>query len=215
MSANDPASVTNTGRRGAPKRRKARPSDGDDVRVEILKSAAKAFRLLGYHGATVEKIAASLRMQKGNLYYYFRSKEEILFACHQYSLDRLLALLDDVERSSDPPNQKLRGLIVAFVHTSLDELDGTALGLGLEALSPAHLRAVIARRDQFDRGLRRIIDDGIRAGQFTPANVKFLSFAILGAINWIPRWYRPEGPSNSTEIANEFADYLLAGLGSL
>ena len=60
------------------------------TRVEILKSAAAAFRKLGYHGATVEQIAAALQMKKGNLYYYFRNKEEILFACHQYSLDRLL-----------------------------------------------------------------------------------------------------------------------------
>ena len=53
------------------------------MRIEILKSAACAFRRLGYHGATVEQIAAVLHMKKGNLYYYFRNKEEILFACHQ------------------------------------------------------------------------------------------------------------------------------------
>lgn len=86
--------------------RRLRRGNGSGVRAEILKSAAKAFRLLGYHGATVEKIAASLGMQKGNLYYYCRNKEEILFACHQYSLDRLLAVLDDVERSSAPQTRK-------------------------------------------------------------------------------------------------------------
>ena len=65
------------------------------TRIEILKSAAAAFRKLGYHGATVEQIAAALQMKKGNLYYYFRNKEEILFACHEYSHDRLLELLDE------------------------------------------------------------------------------------------------------------------------
>ena len=65
------------------------------TRVEILKSAADAFRRLGYHGATVEQIAAALHMKKGNLYYYFQNKEEILFACHQYSLDRCWQLLDE------------------------------------------------------------------------------------------------------------------------
>ena len=39
-------------------------------------------------------------MKKGNLYYYFKNKEEILFACHQYSLDRLMQLLEDVQRGS-------------------------------------------------------------------------------------------------------------------
>ena len=77
---------------------------GDDTRVEILKSAAAAFRRLGYHGATVERIAASLRMKKGNLYYYFRNKEEILFACHQYSLDKLLAILERIEQTDMAPD---------------------------------------------------------------------------------------------------------------
>ena len=52
---------------------------------------------------------------------------------------------------------KLRRLIVAFVHTILDELHGTALFLDLEALSPAHLKAVIVRRDRFDRGMRKVL----------------------------------------------------------
>ena len=92
---------------GAAKRRRSRrrrvPRGGRSevsaaTRVEILKSAAAAFRKLGYHGATVEQIAAALRMKKGNLYYYFRNKEEILFACHEYSHDRLQELLDQVVR---------------------------------------------------------------------------------------------------------------------
>src|SRR3954470_3807606 len=135
------------------RRRPRRPRNVDpnaSTRVEILKSAAKAFRKLGYHGATVEQIAAALHMKKGNLYYYFRNKEEILFACHQYSLDRVIALLEEIERSGLAADEKLRRLIQAVVHTILDELHGTALFLNLDALSPAHLKTVIARRDQFD-----------------------------------------------------------------
>src|SRR5688572_2517728 len=197
------------------RRRAKRPRNDDPhatTRLDILKAAAAAFRRLGYHGATVEEIAAALEMKKGNLYYYFRNKEEILFACHQYSLDRLLAILDDIERSGVPAEQKLRRLIRSFVHTILDELHGTALFLDLEALSPAHLRTVIARRDRFDKGMREVLKEGIRSGTFVYADAKLLSFAILGAVNWIPRWYSPEGPSTSEEIAERFADYLIAGL---
>ena len=182
------------------------------ARVEILKSAAAAFRRLGYHGATVEQIAAALHMKKGNLYYYFHNKEEILFACHQYSLDRLLSILDEVEHSTLSAEQKLRQLIVAFVHTILDELHGTALFLDLEALSPAHLKTVIVRRDRFDHGMRQVIEEGLRSRQWGGTNAKLVSFAILGAVNWIPRWYDPDGPSSSQELADLFADYLLAGL---
>src|SRR3954469_13845717 len=93
-----------------PVKRPRRPHNVDPnaaTRVEILKSAAKAFRKLGYHGATVEEIASALQMKKGNLYYYFRNKEEILFACHQYSLDRLMQLFDDVQATTAAPADKL------------------------------------------------------------------------------------------------------------
>src|SRR6266851_573795 len=175
-------SLARTGKPGRPARRRRRPRNADphaSTRVDILKSAAAAFRRLGYHGATVEQIAAALHMKKGNLYYYFRNKEEILFACHQYSLD---------------------------------ELHGTALFLDLEAMSPAHLKTIIAGRDRFDHGMRKVLEEGIRSGAFVQADAKLLSFAILGAVNWIPRWYSPDGPASSQEIADRFADYLIAGL---
>ena len=180
--------------------------------MEILKSAAKAFRRLGYHGATVEQIAAALHMKKGNLYYYFRNKEEMLFACHQYSLDRLMQLLDEIDASGAPADIRLRRLIDAFVHTILDELHGTALFLELEALSPAHLRTVIGRRDTFERGVRQVIEDGIADGMFPPGDPKLLAFALFGAVNWIPRWYSPAGPASSRTIADVFADFFVAGL---
>jgi len=151
-------------------------------------------------------------MKKGNLYYYFSNKEEILFACHEYSLQRLLGLLDEIEHTAVSADEKIRRLIVSFVHTILDELHGTALFLDLEALSPAHLKTIIVGRDRFDHGIRRILDEGIRTGMFAQTDAKLLSFAILGAVNWIPRWYSPDGPATSQEIADRFADYLIAGL---
>ena len=200
----------------SPKRRRLRrPRNADpnaSTRVDIMKSAAKAFRRLGYHGATVEQIAAALKMKKGNLYYYFKNKEAILFACHQYSLDELNRLLEEVERSGLSADEKLRRLIVAFVHTILDELHGTALFLDLEALSPVHLKAVIARRDTFDRGVRRVLEEGMATGTFGPGDAKLRAFALFGAVNWIPRWFNPDGPASSQEIADHFADFLIGGL---
>jgi AcrR family transcriptional regulator len=66
-------------------------------------------------------------MTKSNLDYYFRDKEEILFACHGYALDLLLKVLERVMSRDYTPEEKLRQLIAAFVHTMLDELGGTSL----------------------------------------------------------------------------------------
>ena len=183
-----------------------------DRRIEILKSAAAAFRHRGYHGASVDEIASALSMTKGNLYYYFRNKEEILFACHEYSLDILLSLLDEITAAAQPPDQQLRTLVLAMVHLILDELHGTALTLDLQALSPPLLAKVIARRDAFDRGLRQIIQAGIDQGLFAPGHPKMIAFAMMGAVNWIAKWYDPKGPMSSIEIGDAFADYLVDGL---
>jgi AcrR family transcriptional regulator len=209
------AKSTAISRVASPRRRRSRARNAGtsaSTRIDILKAAAKAFRKLGYHGATVEEIAAALHMKKGNLYYYFRNKEEILFACHQYSLDCLMQLLDDVEHSGLQADEKLRRLVSAFVHTILDELHGTALLLDLEALTPAHLKTVIARRDRFERGVRQVLEDGIAEGHFGAGDPKLLAFAMFGAVNWIPRWFNPEGAASSQQIADLFADFFIRGL---
>jgi AcrR family transcriptional regulator len=190
----------------------ARPTTGADRRIEILKSAAAAFRRRGYHGASVDEIASALEMTKGNLYYYFENKEEILFACHDYSLDVLLGLMDEVRADASRADDKLRSLILAFVHVMLDELRGTALTLDLQALSPALLKRVIAKRDRFDRGLREIIQQGMDEGLFRPGDAKMIGFAIMGAVNWITKWFDPAGPMSSDQIGQRFADYLVGGL---
>jgi len=181
-------------------------------RLEILQSAAAAFRRGGYHGSSVDSIARALHMRKGNLYYYFRSKEEILYFCHDYSLDLLLDLLKKEERSGRPPDARLRSLIAAFVHMIIDELHGTALTLNVQELSPRRYGAIVAKRDAFDRGIRRVISTGIRENVFRDGDPKLLTFAILGALNWIPGWFNPRGPARSEEIAKIFADYLVQGL---
>ena len=160
----------------------------------------------------MQEIARALGMRKGNLYYYFENKEAILFFCHDYSLDILLEHLARVEREQAAPDARLRQLIVGFIHMILDDLHGTALTMDLQALSPALFKAIVKKRDRFDRGLRAVIEDGMRKGVFRRGDPKLLTFAILGASNWITRWYDPSGPLSSDQIADAFADYLLAGL---
>ena len=185
---------------------------GERKRIEILRAAAGVFRRRGYHGASVDQIASALNMAPGNLYYYFRNKEEILYVCHDYSLGLMLKELKEVEQSDAPPDRQLHRLIVAFVHLFIDVLHGTAWTLEVEALSPPLLKKVITKRDRIDKGFRRIISDGMRSGLFATRDPKLAAFVMFGAINWIPRWYDPAGRATSHEIAQAFADCLVAGL---
>jgi AcrR family transcriptional regulator len=185
---------------------------GERKRIEILRAAAAVFRRRGYHGASVDQIARALKMAPGNLYYYFRNKEEILYVCHDYSLGLILKELKDIEESNLPPDRQIHRLIVAFVHLFIDVLHGTAWTLEVEALSPPLRKRVIVRRDRIDKGFRKILSNGMRSGLFAQRDPTLVSFVIFGAINWIPRWYDPAGRATSHEIAQVFADYLVAGL---
>ena len=181
-------------------------------RIDILRSAAASFQRRGYHGASVEEIAGTLNMTKGNLYYYFKNKEDILYVCHEHALGIILDKLAEVNKSALPADEKLRLLVDGFVHLFIDEMQGTSWTLELEALPPALLKKVIAKRDKVERGFRRILRDGMKDGTFSPGDPRLLTFAILGVINWIPRWYSPSGKASADEIGRAFADYLVRGL---
>jgi AcrR family transcriptional regulator len=182
-------------------------------RVEILKSAAAAFRTRGYHATSVDDIAQTLRMTKGSLYYYFKNKEEILYVCHDHTLDLLLRALRTIQGGSQSPADKLRAVVVAFVQLMTEELHGTAaVTLDLKELSPPLRRKIIAKRDRFDRAVRRIIREGTEAGVFRHVDPKVTTFAIMGGVNWIPHWYSPSGKADAHAIGVAFADFFVAGL---
>ena len=168
-----------------------RIAPGPDRRIDILKSAAAAFRRRGYHGASVDEIACALEMTKGNLYYYFRNKEEILYACHDYSLDVLLALLEDVAGRGVAARRQ-----AAQARARLRARDPRrAAGHGAHA-RPAGAVAAAApqghrRRDVFDRGVRAIIQQGMDQGLFAKGDPKMMAFAVMGAVNWITQVVRP------------------------
>jgi len=184
----------------------------DAKRLQILESAVRAFAARGFHGTSMADIARELRRTRGSLYYYFRDKEEILALCHAVALEAVLAAYEKVRVSALPPDEKLRRLIQQHVRVQVDKFHGTALALELDALRPASRAAVVEGRDRYDRGRRELIEEGVRAKLFRPVDPKLAAFAVVGAINWIGRWYRPDGGATPETLGREFADLFLAAL---
>jgi AcrR family transcriptional regulator len=181
-------------------------------RDEILHAALRAFRERGYHGTTLEEIAGRLGLQKTALYYYFSDKEALLYECHRRSLDELDRVLEETDAGTKSPTEALMHVVREHVRVMIETLEGSSLAFEVSALSPEHQSEVVAARDRYERRLRQIIADGCRSGEFRPVDPKLAVFAILGAINWIARWYRPEGSLDSPELGAQFAQLLVGGL---
>jgi len=180
-------------------------------RTEILHAALRAFRERGYFATTLDDIAERLGVGKTALYHYFPDKEAILYACHQESLAELDRILRGTRRYASA-TERLAYVIREHVRVMTDTLEGSPLAFEVPALSSARQRPIIAARDRYERALRRMITEGISAGEFREVEPKIAVFAVLGAINWIARWYRPEGSLHAQELGRQFADHLVGGL---
>jgi len=182
------------------------------TREKILQESARVFNRRGYHGTTLDDIARALGVTKAALYYYVKSKEELLYQCHQASLDIAIEGIRRAIAKASTADEQLRIALAYYIEGMTDQLTGTVVLLEEGALSPRRHRRVIERRDGYERMLRTLIEEGIAAGVFVPCDPKLVGFAILGAMNWIPKWYTPTGRCSAKEIAEAFAAYLVRGL---
>jgi AcrR family transcriptional regulator len=182
-------------------------------RLGILRAAARVFRAHGFANTGMRQIAEAAELSSGNLYYYFASKQELLYFCQDYSLDRMLdAIKASREEYASTAAERLHLVIDQQLRLMLDELAGAAAHLEVDAL-PAAMRArIVKKRDRYERAVREIIADGMAHGTFVPGDPALTTRAILGALNWTARWYRPDGPRSPAEIAKAFSDYLVRGL---
>jgi TetR/AcrR family transcriptional regulator len=159
-------------------------------RREILHSALRAFRERGFHDTTLDDIAERLGVRRTALYHYFPDKEAILHACHLEALEDLKRIVREARRLGTA-GARLVHVIREHVRVMTDTLEGSPLGIEVTAFSPEHRAGIVAARDRYERALREVIAEGIRDGEFRAVDPKIAAFAILGAINWIARWYRP------------------------
>jgi AcrR family transcriptional regulator len=182
------------------------------MRHTILRAAARVFRRRGYAETGMREIAAAADLSPGNLYYYFASKHELLYFCQDHSLDRMLATCREVQAGRLSAAERLGAVIRAHVACMLDELDGAAAHTEVEALPPRLRARIVAKRDRYEVAVRRIVTQGVRTRAFAPCDAVLVTRALLGAVNWTARWYRPEGEQRPAAVADAFAAYLVRGL---
>src|SRR5262245_43959318 len=170
-------------------RRKPTQSRRDD----ILRGVGAVLRNSASSVLTMQSIAEELGITKGNLYYYFRDKQDILFHCHMRSVELSLAALREINAAIGSAEERLRWLLVHHIQSILDNSLSNILLTDLESLAPAQRTTYVGKRGEFEAGVRALIKTGGRNGEFYCEDVKLAGLAILGAANWTSKWYRPAG----------------------
>lgn len=182
-------------------------------RSDIIQAAAQIFRQKGYHGTSMQDIADAVHLQKASLYHHVSGKQEILVAILDQAIDLLVEDIQGVLNADLAPEEKLRTAMKTYIWRLTADADlATVLLLEHRSLDDGLRQAHIARRDRFEGFWRAMIQEGMESGAFRQVDPRLTAFAVLGVLNWMITWYRPDGSLSAVEIADQFADLFLDGL---
>jgi len=181
----------------------------DEKLDSILSAAAKVFAEKGYHNASIRDIARATGVSLSGLYYYFQSKEELLWLIQDIAFGRLLARLEGRLEGVDDPERRIGVLIqnhLAYFTENADEMK--VLSHEAESLKGEYLDRVNEKK----RRLREIGSDILR--ELRPdstLNPRVATFALFGMMNWIYTWYRPGRDISPEELSAEMTRLFLDG----
>lgn len=184
-------------------------------KAEILRTAAAVFREKGFHAARIQDVAERLGMQKGSLYYYISSKEDLLRGLVEAPIRAMNEEVRQLLDTGHPPDQKLarvielhlryfqehRNIFGIFLREDLDLLDQT---------SDSDLRALLRT---YDALWDELLQEGAAQGLFREdLDRRVIAKAIIGMCNGTFTWFDPEGRHPIHEIARLLADFALRGV---
>ncbi len=185
-----------------------------DPRQEILRTSARLFQQQGYDGTSMNDVAAALKLSKGGLYHHFQSKDEILFNLMDHAMDITEERVINPVKAVADPEERLRTLIRLHIGVVLSERDReiTVMLHENHPLSPALRKRINARKKDYVHFLENLVAEVQRGrgakGIVTP---RAAAFALLGMINWIYQWYRPQGTLQEETLAQQYTEIFFQG----
>jgi|SRR5450432_1551959 TetR/AcrR family transcriptional regulator, cholesterol catabolism regulator len=192
-----------------------------DPRQEILRAAARLFQQQGYDGTSMNDIAEALNLSKGGLYHHFQSKEEILFNLMSHAMDITEQQVIAPVKLIANPEDRLRALIRLHIGVVLKERDReiTVMLHENHPLTPLLRKRINGRKKDYVHFVENLIAEvqGQRVGGPNPGSSKktvtprAAAFALLGMINWIYQWYRPDGSLQEETLVQQYTEIFFQG----
>ncbi|MGQ9910307.1 MAG: TetR family transcriptional regulator [Candidatus Flexifilum sp.] len=210
-----------------------KPADQSVNREDILFAAADVLQRHGYEATTMKDIAAAVNLTAASLYHHFRNKDALLLAVLEQGMAEILRRIAPIAEANQPAAERLRRMIHAHVAgVASNTAVGAAMVFEIHAVRTArppgkkaspedhaayadYIRrrdAFFTLRDQFEAHFRRVVEDGVRTGEFRPVDVPIFVKIMLGAQNWVGVWYRPGRRLSGEAIADQIAETFLHAL---
>ena len=200
----------------------ARETVGDS-RQEILRTAARLFQQRGYDATSMNDVAAALKLSKGGLYHHFQSKDEILFEIMNHAMEitqeRVLNPVIDIA----DPEERLRALIRLHIEVVIGPRDReiTVMLHENHPLPPALRRRINSRKKDYVHFLEKLMAEvqekrlggnaKVHRG-VSKVSSRAAAFALLGMLNWIYQWYKPEGELQAQNLIPQFTELIFGGI---
>jgi TetR/AcrR family transcriptional regulator, cholesterol catabolism regulator len=186
-----------------------------DSRQEILRTAARLFQQRGYDATSMNDVASALKLSKGGLYHHFQSKDEILFEIMNHAMDITEERVVAQARKISDPEERLRTLIRLHIEVVLSPRDReiTVMLHENHPLPPALRKRINTRKKDYVHFVENLIGDVQRSRQSkNTVSARAAAFALLGMINWIYQWYKPEGDLQAHNLAPQFTELVFGGI---
>jgi AcrR family transcriptional regulator len=186
-----------------------------DSRQEILRTAGRLFQQRGYDATSMNDVAAALKLSKGGLYHHFQSKDEILFEIMNHAMDLTQERVINPVRGIADAQERLRALIRLHIEVVLSPRDReiTVMLHENHPLPPGLRKRINARKKEYIHFVEKLmaqVQQARRAkGGVSP---RAAAFALLGMINWIYQWYKPEGELQAHNLVPQFTTLVLEGI---
>lgn len=183
-------------------------------RDRVLKAAAHCFNQKGYSGTSLKDVANLLGLTDPALYYYVRNKEELVYLCYLRAADIGREAMQRAVAEGGSGFGQVRRYLRYHIEIMVGERGPIAIMSEIPSLQPEHRDEILELSRQHSLNFEKILDCGIADGSITQCDVRMTGNAIMGAINWIPKWFH--GDENmARQIVNEFPQILSSGLATV
>ncbi|HEX6924476.1 MAG TPA: TetR/AcrR family transcriptional regulator [Longimicrobiaceae bacterium] len=181
-----------------------------DAKLEsILRAAAVVFAEKGYHQASIRDISRFTRVSLAGLYYYFQSKEELLFLIQHHAMSRLIAGLEPRLRYARDPREKLRILIDNHLRFFVDNMaEMKVLSHEAKSLTGEFRSHVESQKRQLTNIARQILRE---VEPNSTLDERVSAFALFGMMNWLYVWYRPGRDADVDRLVHDMTEIFMGG----